>query len=614
MARTLTQAAQAAKAIKQELYATFPGIEFSVKSSNYSMGSSVDVYYTDGPTTKEIEALTGKYQYGHFNGMTDMYEVSNSRDDIPQAKFVSVNRKMSEDVAASLIGELIVETHEPNLTIDGYCFSRDLRVSCIIREKFFQKSFYNHKKPKPEPEPETETETEIDTGFEIAETKHFKKGYPLWVVSLVNRIPREAFNALSDNAKLLGGWYSYYKANGAIPGFQFKQQTAAELFVYTDENIQLAHTASDPEPPKPKNGKPQTGNETPQTGNKTAQTGNSKAVPDLNAMEKWKKLADSYQKEADKKHAELQHALRNTPKRQREYCSKVVDADTLADKATAAKGLATLYSLGLAPKIIAKLAPVKAKDPLNPFVRGYEVNTSDYCAYRSNEIKYQKWGDKVQQMCGLTKAEADEIFKLLQHYTNGGNNEERERQNRINRLIDKVRFSQIDGFFPTPDDLIDRMIDEARIQETDIILEPSAGIGSIPDRIRERGYSNKIYTCEINHTLSEILEEKGWSRNQHDDFLNTEYKVDKILMNPPFERWMDIDHVQHAYNCLNPGGRLVSIMGAGAFNGSMKKHKQFAEWLFTEVGGTAESLPEGAFKSAFRSTGVRTYIVVIDKE
>jgi hypothetical protein len=94
--------AGAAAAIKKELQTSFPGIKFSVTSDSYSMGDSVHIGWEDGPTTKEVEAISGKYQYGSFNSMEDLYEHTNSRDDIPQTKYVSENRSQSETVKALL--------------------------------------------------------------------------------------------------------------------------------------------------------------------------------------------------------------------------------------------------------------------------------------------------------------------------------------------------------------------------------------------------------------------------------------------------------------------------------------------------------------------------------
>ena len=86
--RVLSEAARAAQAIRQELRRAFPGQKFSVTSETYSMGDSVNVRWTGEPSREAVEAFTAKYEAGHFDGMTDMYEYDNRRSDIPQAKYV----------------------------------------------------------------------------------------------------------------------------------------------------------------------------------------------------------------------------------------------------------------------------------------------------------------------------------------------------------------------------------------------------------------------------------------------------------------------------------------------------------------------------------------------
>lgn len=98
-----SQHAGAAAAIKAELKAAFPGIKFSVTSDSFSMGDSVHITWTDGPTSEEVKAISGKYQYGHFNGMEDIYENTNSRDDIPQSKYVSESRSISDELETILL-------------------------------------------------------------------------------------------------------------------------------------------------------------------------------------------------------------------------------------------------------------------------------------------------------------------------------------------------------------------------------------------------------------------------------------------------------------------------------------------------------------------------------
>lgn len=90
--------AQTAEAIRKDLKESFPGIKFKVKSSIFSMGDSVHINWFNGPSTKFVEEIVNKYQYGHFNSMEDMYENSNSRKDIPQAKYVQTSREETEEL------------------------------------------------------------------------------------------------------------------------------------------------------------------------------------------------------------------------------------------------------------------------------------------------------------------------------------------------------------------------------------------------------------------------------------------------------------------------------------------------------------------------------------
>ena len=54
----------AAKNIRQELKAAFPGVKFSVTKRDYG---SVSVKWTDGPTVDQVDAITGKYKSGYYD-------------------------------------------------------------------------------------------------------------------------------------------------------------------------------------------------------------------------------------------------------------------------------------------------------------------------------------------------------------------------------------------------------------------------------------------------------------------------------------------------------------------------------------------------------------------
>lgn len=60
--RMLSSVAQQAKDLRQQLKAVFPLCKFRVRSSNYSMGSSIRVSWMDGPMVSEVEAIASGYE------------------------------------------------------------------------------------------------------------------------------------------------------------------------------------------------------------------------------------------------------------------------------------------------------------------------------------------------------------------------------------------------------------------------------------------------------------------------------------------------------------------------------------------------------------------------
>ena len=60
-----------AKIIRKALKESFPGVKFSVRSSVYSGGSSIDVAWTDGPCNALVEGITDLFNGSYFDGMTD---------------------------------------------------------------------------------------------------------------------------------------------------------------------------------------------------------------------------------------------------------------------------------------------------------------------------------------------------------------------------------------------------------------------------------------------------------------------------------------------------------------------------------------------------------------
>ncbi|HQV22274.1 MAG TPA: hypothetical protein PLJ88_04215, partial [Agitococcus sp.] len=74
------------------------------------------------------------------------------------------------------------------------------------------------------------TASQTTTGT-IIETKHTRDGYDLFVVQLSDRLSTDDYKQVLSEAKRLGGWYSSFRGNGAIAGFQFKDKGSAEAFL-----------------------------------------------------------------------------------------------------------------------------------------------------------------------------------------------------------------------------------------------------------------------------------------------------------------------------------------------------------------------------------------------
>jgi peptidoglycan hydrolase-like protein with peptidoglycan-binding domain len=64
--------AETAKLVRAALKKAFPGVKFSVRSSTYAGGASIDVGWVDGPTTKEVDSIGKAFQGATFDGMIDL--------------------------------------------------------------------------------------------------------------------------------------------------------------------------------------------------------------------------------------------------------------------------------------------------------------------------------------------------------------------------------------------------------------------------------------------------------------------------------------------------------------------------------------------------------------
>lgn len=63
---------ETAKLVRAALKKSFPSVKFSVRSDSYAGGASIRVFWTDGPTRKDVEAIIKQFEGGGFDGMQDL--------------------------------------------------------------------------------------------------------------------------------------------------------------------------------------------------------------------------------------------------------------------------------------------------------------------------------------------------------------------------------------------------------------------------------------------------------------------------------------------------------------------------------------------------------------
>lgn len=287
------------------------------------------------------------------------------------------------------------------------------------------------------------------------------------------------------------------------------------------------------------------------------------------------------------------------------------------------KGLSSVKGTSRAKgKIEAEIQRQRANDKMVDISRVYEevnqlVSRSEGTAAEqaAKNVKDNLEEYKRLQAMGFERVEQlrSGLREYLKMREGTGLSESERKKRELTIRESEVARKNIAGFFPTPSDIVSQMLSHADIKTGMKVLEPSAGKGNIADAIREAHSDVSLDVVEFNYTLRELLTDKGYSPLEEGDFLKVTQKYDRIIMNPPFEQSQDIIHVQHAYDLLNPGGRIVAIMSEGPFYRSDNKAESFRTWL-EDLGGVSEPLSQGAFKSSERPTGVNTRLVIIDKE
>jgi predicted RNA methylase len=171
-------------------------------------------------------------------------------------------------------------------------------------------------------------------------------------------------------------------------------------------------------------------------------------------------------------------------------------------------------------------------------------------------------------------------------------------------------------FFETPQDIAIQMVKRMNIEDSDVLLEPSAGKGAI---LKNFPSLNRSYAVELNPENASFLNENFpnvhvFARDFLDPSLYSDSSFpvgfDKIIMNPPFSKHQDIKHIFQAWDILNKDGMLISVVSESPFFREDKLSKEFMN-LLNSNDVRVTDLEPGAFKES--GTMVKARIVQLYK-
>jgi phospholipid N-methyltransferase len=604
---TYIDSCDVAKLIRFELDKKFPNQKFSVKTKKYSGGSSIDVSWIDGPTTKEVDSIVNLFSGASFDGMIDM-QVQHSHYLTPSglvyggtsgstgsmgtiepisnscpkngikvslgSNYIFTNRHYNEETEKAAfdycLGYYIVCD---GMQYEDYKNGRtNWEQSRTIREYLESISFCKKETKKEEKPVEAKQEdVKIECVSNLSVTVKYDRDWT-WI-TFSSKPSEEIRKILNSNGAKFSGkrvawWFTRHVEQSELDVMLSSVKTESKNV--TENNLE----------------------------EKTEKIMSEKVAKNnhIEKADKLQKIADNMQETIDSK---LNPACGNqdyTNRRARMAASMMEDG----------------YRLEKVQSFLYALSEAHRSDNINPLLE--ELNSraivEDFSMFEEFPHKYYEKSINRLRKAGINELNYKETRQALMSITDVKNHEEEKRKRELENKA-KSLIGQIPGYFPTPHSLAAEIVEKADIQENHKVLEPSAGSGNLAEAIKDNCPAAEVDTIEYNYALCELLEVKGFKVIANDFMTYSNGKrFDRIVMNPPFENGQDIEHVKHAYELLGENGRLVSIMSTGAFFRNDRKAVEFREW-FNDVSGYQEDLPAGSFKDSL--TGVNSCYVVIDR-
>lgn len=271
----------------------------------------------------------------------------------------------------------------------------------------------------------------------------------------------------------------------------------------------------------------------------------------------------------------------------------------------------------------------------------YIAKGQDFSSARLFEIADKAYGGTMAEGKYTVKDAYDGMELAVNRYltsaefVKNANGNAKTAVNTVNKLIDLLthiptqtkRTAEMESYqqFSTPPNIAYLAAWSANINNADVVLEPSAGIGGLA--LWGKAWGATVYANELSERRLAFLNELGLdgtfnlNAEQIDNLLPDNIKPSVVVMNPPFSatagRTNKNDtanakrHIEQALERLEPDGRLVAILG----NGMADDAPAFREWwskLRSEYNVCANIRIDG---SNYRKYGTTfdVQLVVIDK-
>ena len=326
----------------------------------------------------------------------------------------------------------------------------------------------------------------------------------------------------------------------------------------------------------------------------------------LKLADKLDKLAATMQKTIDSKLHPAIGQQNITARRSRIAAGMREEGEHLALIQRLLEGLAQSHRTGTSPPQFAKIDNRKQLADLATLCRWHEEDSK----YLQDSFTYgYSIVERLVQFGIRSKDEAIATVELLASLCSGNPAPEIDRSvEKANELRRRAIYTQVPDFFPTPPELIDRMLEFANVQPHHRCLDPEGGAGDICLAVRTLGVS-AIDCFEINSDLHQALTLRGFQPHGRDFLAATPRPIyDRVLMNPPFGEDAYIDHVRAAYLWLASGGELVAVLPNDYRKSRSTKRREFADWL-DEMGATDYANPTDAFTKSDRRCQVSTHLI-----